>query len=161
MGCHCRGQSANNVWAAAGHEFSSPVLDWLITEAHSVRDPVDFHEGSEEASTAVRHGRVALREAMRAWGIDDADGLSSWLGCQGFPRCSPGNHISARGQESILHEATARDASVALLECVWITLQHGREGAVPIQQTDVRTVVPRSRHNPQRKLGAVGPSQSR
>ena len=72
------------LWAAAGHEFSSPVLDWLISEAHSVRDPVDFHEGSEDASTAVRHGLVALREAMRASGIEDADGLSNWLGSQGF-----------------------------------------------------------------------------
>ena len=129
------------MWAAAGHELSTPVLDWLITEAHSVR------EGSQEASAAVRHGWVALREVMRAWGIEDADGLSRWLGSQGFPMCSPGNHISARAQELILHEATARDARVALLESVYvlITLQHGREGAVPIQQTEVRPVAPRSR----------------
>ena len=99
-----------------------------MTEAHSLRDPVDFHEGSEEASTAVRHGWVALREAMRAWGIEDADGLSNRLVSQGFPRCSPGNQIPATAQEFIWHEVTARDARVALLECVHvlITLQHGR-----------------------------------
>ena len=91
------------MWATAGHELSSPVLDWLITEAHKVRDPVDFHEGSEEASTAVRHGWVALREAMRAWGIEDADGLSSWLGSQGFPRVfSWEQHLS---QSSGVHYA--------------------------------------------------------
>ena len=49
-----------------------------------------------------------------------------------------------------MHEATARDARVALLECVCflITLQHGREGVVPIQQRDVRPVAPRSRVAP-------------
>ena len=36
---------------------------------------------------------------------------------------------------------------MALLESVYvlITLQHGREGVVPIQQTEVRWVAPRSR----------------
>ena len=58
--------------------------------------PVDFHEGSEDAnaSTAVRHGWVALREGMRAWGIEDADGLSNWLGSQGFP----GVHLETTSQ---------------------------------------------------------------
>ena len=36
--------------------MSFPVRFWI-----GVRDPVDFHEGSQEASTAVRHGWVALR----------------------------------------------------------------------------------------------------
>ena len=132
------------MWAAAGHEFSSPLFCWLNTEAHSVRDIQWIHEGSEEASTEVRHGWVALREAMRALGVEMPS--LKLVGSSRFPQVfSLEPDLS---QSSGVHSARshARDARVALLERVYvlITLQHGREGAVPIQQTDVRPVVPRS-----------------
>ena len=113
------------------HEFSSPV-DWNFR----VRDPVDFHEGSEDAGTAVRHGWVVLREVMRAWGIEDADGLSNWLGSQGFPRFwKP--HLS---QSSGVHFAP-------------------RSGGCCIPQRDVRPVAPRSRVAPVGEIPAqVGSS---
>ena len=47
-------------------------------------------------------------------------GFVELVGQAGFPRSTPGNHISARAQESILGEATNLDARCALLEAVFV-----------------------------------------
>ena len=61
--------------------------------------------------------------------VADREDLSHLLGTQGFPRTSPGNHISARAQEFILGEATTLDARCVLLEAVFVlvTLSVARE----------------------------------
>ena len=59
---------------------------------------------------------------MRSSGIRSHHDLSAWLGRQGFPRVSPGNHISGRAQEFVLGEAVSVDARAALLEAVFVTV---------------------------------------
>ena len=136
------------MWAAAGQRATIPVLDWLIKASHRVTDPVEFHGGSEVANAAVRIGWNALRETMRSWGITDSEGLSNWLTVRGFPRSPPGSRIAAKAQELILHEASATDARVSLLETVYVllTIQFGREGVVP-EVMDVVALRPQVRTN--------------
>ena len=81
---------------------------------------MEFHGGQAVASVCAREGWAALRGAMRTWGVADCEELSNWLGRQGFPRTTPGNHISARAQEFILGGATTLDARCALLEAVFV-----------------------------------------
>ena len=73
-----------------------------------------------------------LRQIFRTWSISVRENLSVRLRQQGFLATQPGNHISARVQESILVSACLVDARVALLEilCVRITVHRGRMGAV-------------------------------
>ena len=117
------------IWAAAGNESSTPVLEWLVEAAEQVPEPVEFHGGQAVPSVCAREGWAALRGALRSWGVADREDLSHWLGTQGFPRTSPGNHISARAQEFILGEATTLDARCASLEAVFVlvTLNVARE----------------------------------
>ena len=65
-------------------------------------------------------------------GVGSQHDLSAWFGRQGFPRVSPGNHISARAQEFVLGEAVSVDARAALLEAafVTVTILMGRELSV-------------------------------
>ena len=72
--------------------------------------------------------------------MTDRDDLSNWLGSQGFPRSTPGSHISARAQDFIFGEASVVDARCSLLEAVFVlvTLNVAREMTgsveVPVQQ---------------------------
>ena len=88
------------IWAAAGNEPSTPILDWLVEAAEQVREPVEFHGGQAVPSVCAREGFAALRGVLRSWRVADRDDLSNWLGSQGFPRSTPGSHISARAQDS-------------------------------------------------------------
>ena len=117
------------MWAAAGHQESCPLLEWLISATSGMEEPIHFIGGNLSASAAVRAGWTALRQAMRLWGVQSQLELSEWLGNQGFPAARPGSHISARGQEHVLTEGCREDARVALLECVFvaITLEDGRQ----------------------------------
>ena len=103
---------------------------------------------AEVASAAVRIGWNALRKTMRSWGITDSEGLSNWLTVRGFPRSPPGSHIATRAQELILHEGSATNARVSLLEtvCVLLTIQFGREGVV-LEVMDVVAPRPQVRIN--------------
>ena len=131
------------MWAAAGQEESSPVLDWLCRVSHGGR--VGFQEGIINAQEAVRDGWTAMRSVFRMWSIHEREDLTMWLRNQGFPGTHPGNHISARAQEHILTEACRTDARVALLEAsyVEVVLLTGRQMAVP-----EATTAPNERHRP-------------
>ena len=123
------------MWAAAGDAPSTPALDWMIRACQGILEPVEFHEGTIQASEAVRVGWSSLREVFRTWGIDNREQLTPWLRFQGFPATLPGNHISARAQEFLLAEAGRQDARVGLIEvvCVNLAIHMGREaiGARP------------------------------
>ena len=118
------------MWAAAGSESSTPVLEFLCEITAGVPD-IHFNEGTLSTNVAVRTGWQALREAMRSWGVGQEVDLQAWLRGQGFPGPQPGNHISARAQEYILSEGCRSDARVALLEAVFVTttLEMGRRNA--------------------------------
>ena len=103
------------MWAAAGGEPSTPVLQWLV-QCFSDVAQVHFHEGFMNAQEAVRTGWRALRGVFRLWGIEEREDLTVWLRGQGFAGTRPGNHIAARAQKFILSEACRVDARVALLE---------------------------------------------
>ena len=75
-----------------------------------------------EASVAARTGWLALRGAMRSWGVHSREELSTWLRRQGFPGLALGNHISARAQEFVLTEGCSHDGRVTLLESSFVTL---------------------------------------
>ena len=128
------------IWAAAGNEPSTPILDWLVEAAEQVREPVEFHGGQAVPSVCARDGFAALRGVLRSWRVTDRDDLSNWLGSQGFPRSTPGSHISARAQDFIFGEASVVDARCLLLEAVFVlvTLNVAREMTgsveVPVQQ---------------------------
>ena len=55
------------MWAAAGSESSTPVLEFLCEITAGVPD-IHFNEGTLSTNVAVRTGWQALREAMRSWG---------------------------------------------------------------------------------------------
>ena len=59
---------------------------------------------------------------FRSWGILEVDDLTIWLRRQGFVGTQPGNHIEARAQDFIMHEATRANATVALLEVVFVAV---------------------------------------
>ena len=73
------------------------------------------------ASVAVPTGWLALPDAMRSWGVQTREDLSTWLRSQGFPGPAPGNHLSARAQEFILTEGSSFDGRVTLFEAASIT----------------------------------------
>ena len=108
------------MWAAAGGD-TTPVLDWLVERMKSC-EPVVHYGDSMEASVAARTGWLALKGAMRSWGVHSREELSIWLRRQGFPGPAPGNHISARAQEFILTEGCSHDGRVTLLESSFVTL---------------------------------------
>ena len=107
---------------------------------------MEFHGGQAVASVCAREGWAALRGAMRTRGVADCEELSNWLGRQGFPRTTPGNHISARAHEFILGEATTLDARCALLEAVFVlvTVNVAREmtGSVEVPRQPAVGLVP-------------------
>ena len=113
------------MWAVAGQEPSTPVLDWLIHHCQFSRDQFQWWIG--------RSGRSSDDwvdvTATRSWGITTEQDLSAWLRRQGFPSPRPGNHMSARAQEFVLAEACRLDARVAMLEVVFVTttLEFGRD----------------------------------
>ena len=115
------------MWAAAGDDGSHPVIEWLAEVAQRVREPLELPGGNIMTEAALRAGWTVLRSAMRSWGIQSTEHLSAWLGRQGFPRVSPGNHISARAQEFLLGEEVSFDARAAWLEAVFVmvTIQTG------------------------------------
>ena len=106
------------MWAAVGDAPSTPASDWMIRACQGILEPVEFHEGTIQASEAVRVGWSSLREVFRTWGIYNREQLTSWLRLQGFPATLRGNHISARAQEFLLAVAGWQDARVGLIEVV-------------------------------------------
>ena len=123
-------QRASHV--GSGDAPSTPALDWMIRACQEILELVEFHEGSIQASEAVRVGWSSLREVFRTWGIDNREQLTSWLRLQEFPATLPGNHISARAQEFLLAEAGRHDARVGLIDvvCVSLAIHMGREAFV-------------------------------
>ena len=118
------------MWTAAGHEASTPVLEWLCETTASF-PPLQFNGGSLEIQEAARLGWNSLRAAIRTWGIAQPEDLTIWLRNQGFPCPQVGSHISARAQKYILSEGCRHDARVGMLEAVYITttLELGRRMA--------------------------------
>ena len=95
----------------------------------------------------------SLRNVFREWRIASEGDLTLWFRANGFPGAQVGNHISARVQEHIFTEATARDAGVALLESVYVvlTLHRGRQMGV-VSRGEVHQSSPRQGpaiHDPQ------------
>ena len=109
------------VWGAVGQAQSTPVVDWL-TATLTGAPQVEFHGGQIEAVQAVAEGWSSLKAVFRSWGILEVDDLTIWLRRQGFVGAQPGNHIAARAQEFIMHEAARADARVALLEVVFVAV---------------------------------------
>ena len=72
------------------------------------------------AFDAARTAWVALRGAMRSWGVASSDDLSAWLAQQGFPRAAVGTHFSRRAQERILRRACTHDARCSGLEAAYV-----------------------------------------
>ena len=66
------------MWAAAGSESSTPVLEFLCEITTGVPD-IHFNEGTLSTNVAVRTGWQALREAMRSWGVGQEVYLQAWL----------------------------------------------------------------------------------
>ena len=143
--CQCRpctwsslrpDQCLRLIWNAGEHKLGSCCQPRRVV-------PGSRSSGSLVGGRACKKGVAGspLSSATK-WGIEDADGLSNWLGSQGFP-------LGTTSQPELRSSFCTKppQETVALLECVYvlITLQHGREGVVPIQQTDVRPAVPRSR----------------
>ena len=120
------------------------MIEWLAEVAQRVREPLELPGGNIMTDAALRAGWTVLRSAMRSWEIQSTDHLSAWLGRQGFPRVSPGNHISARAQEFLLGEAVSFDARTTWLEAVFVmvTIQTGRELTVATPHV----------HEPQRRV---------
>ena len=111
------------MWSAAGTSATTPIVEWMVGASRGLTLPaVEFHEGSMEPEAAVVVGWTALREVFRGWGIMAAEDLTTRLCQEGFPRCSVGNHISARAQEHILRQACEVDARVALLEVMYVLI---------------------------------------
>ena len=98
------------MWAAAGVQDSNPVCEWLVTACGDIQEPVDFHGGIISASVAARTGLQVLRNFFRECGIMSEGDLTLWFRTNGFIVAQVGNHISARDEEHILSEASARDA---------------------------------------------------
>ena len=145
-------RSAINVplmWAAAGGDDSTPVLDRLVERLVLCPQPLEHYGGHMAASVAVRTGWLALRDAMRSWGIQTREDLSTWLRSQGFPGPAPGNHFSARAQEFILTEVSSFDGRVTLLEAASITLvlHTGRETTAQSRPAE-NVKGPRAQPNP-------------
>ena len=112
------------MWAAAGQDPSTPVLEWLIFTIANF-SAINFNGGLVEAGEAAMIGWTSLRAAMRSWGITTEQDLSAWLRRQGFPGPQPGNHIA----QFVLAEGCRFDARVAMLEAVFVTttLEFGRQ----------------------------------
>ena len=83
------------MWAAAGSEPSTPVLEWLCEITAGVPD-IHFNEGTLSTNVGVRSGWQALREALRSWGVGQEADLQGVVAGSKFPGPQPGNHISAR-----------------------------------------------------------------
>ena len=120
------------LWGVAGVELSEPVFEWLTSIASAIQERVEFHGSHTSASEALRMGWALWRAAMRSWGINCTEQLTTWLRSHGFPATRPGHHISASAQEFIIHEVCTTDARAALLEAVFvlITLHQGRASGV-------------------------------
>ena len=119
------------IWSASGSADSTPALDWLITAAGRIVDPINLYEGRMPMRDAARTGWLALRQVLRAWYIEEPDHLTGWLRTQCFPGTNPGNHISARAQEFIFGEPSA--PTHEWFEGVYVQLEihMGCELAVP------------------------------
>ena len=72
------------IWSAAGHDDSSPVLDWLAGSLTGA-PRLAFHDGAIDAPDAVRNGWSALRTVFRMWSIHEREDLTGWLRRHRFP----------------------------------------------------------------------------
>ena len=133
------------MWAAAGHEASSPVLDWLARNGGRL----EFREATVDVQEAVFDGWRALRSVFRLWSIHDWEDLTVWLRSQGFPGTQHGNHISARAQEHIIAEACRIDAWVALLEASYVAV---------VLHMCLQVVVPGAATNPTERRRQADPT---
>ena len=108
------------IWAVAGGEDRTPVLEWLMSLLSQSTEVLEFHEGNIAAEVAVQTGWSALRTVFLTWSFMDREGLTEWLRSQGFAGSQPRNHIPARAREFILEQACRQDARVALLESAYV-----------------------------------------
>ena len=106
------------------------MLDWLVRTSERIEDPVHLHENNVTVSQAVMLGWSSLRGVLRGWGVLSREDLTGWMRGHGYPGARPGNHITARAQEHLLHHASRVDARVSLLEGAFVTivLHMGRQG---------------------------------
>ena len=129
------------LWEAAGDSPTCTVVDWLVRTSERIEDPVHLHENNVTVSQAVMLGWSSLRGVPRGWGVLSREDLTGWMREHGNPGARPGNHITARVQEHLLHHASR----VSLLEAAFVTivLHMGRQG----QASGAKSAQPNSAEN--------------
>ena len=113
-----------------GSSWRFSQVDWLLRTSGRVVDLVHLHENNVTVSQAFTLGWSALCGVLRGWGAFSREDLTVWLREHGYPGAQPGNHITARAPEHLLHRASGVDARVSLLEAAFVTivLRMGRQG---------------------------------
>ena len=127
------------MWAAAGTNADTPVLRWLLRVAAHMPYVVDVVGQEMTGRDALQTAWVALRAAMRSWGVNSPAELSTWLagavgnGGRRFPCTAPGGYLTRQAQEYVLQRACAHDARVAALEGMYaeVTLSMSRQPQGP------------------------------
>ena len=119
--------------AAASTQADCAVLRYLSTVVSDLPRPVVFAGNEQPAADALLAGWLALRAAMRHWGVHGEADFAHWLHQQGFPSPQPERHFSGRAQERVLHQACLVDARAAGLEAVYVAavLHLGRQPQAP------------------------------
>ena len=117
----------------AGDAPSCLVLEWIMTAASEITQPVQFHEGQIYPREAAHVGWFALRQVLRSWGIASREHLTAKLGQKVFePHSQATTSLPAhRRSYSVEHVLRTR---VALLESVFVALvlHVGRQSSVPV-----------------------------
>ena len=69
------------MWSAAGHDDSTPVLDWLGGSLNGALVGIP----RRDQRRTRRNGWSALRTVFRMWSVHEREDLTGWLRRHGFP----------------------------------------------------------------------------
>ena len=83
------------MWAAARNEETFAIVDWLVSPLTSMDVQVPWENANMSGADAVRIAFIALKTAMRSWGIEDAEGFVTSFRKSSFRPRGVDMHFSA------------------------------------------------------------------
>ena len=83
------------MWAAARNEETCAIVDWLVSPLTSMDVQVPWENANMSGADAVRIAFIALKTAMRSWGIEDAEGFVTSFRKSSFRPRGVDMHFSA------------------------------------------------------------------